>query len=251
MKINDKVLDILGNCRVEGNILYLPDYQLDRADYVATNKVLESLGGKWNRKEKGHVFDYCPQDALDNVILTGEFTDIKKEFQFFPTPRAVAERICDLAEIEPTSFVLEPSVGKGDLADVAYERKPGDLYGIDLNEAMGKHLEEKPYTTYVGKDFLEFDENCERWDRIVMNPPFSRQQDIDHIYKAFAVLKKGGIMVSVVSKSPFFRTNEKSLKFRAFLEEHHAMVEDLPEGAFKESGTMVRACLVKIIKETS
>lgn len=249
MKINDTVLDILGNCRVEGNILFLPDYQLDRADYVATNKVLELLGGKWNRKAKGHIFDYCPQDALDNVILTGEVTDKKKEFQFFPTPRAVAEHICDLAEITNTSRVLEPSAGKGDLADEAYDRNPQELYAIELNADMEKYLIGKPYGTYVGKDFLTFDGNGEHWDRIVMNPPFSRQQDIDHIYKAFEILKKGGILVSVVSKSPFFRTNEKSLKFRAFLEEHHATVEDLPEGAFKESGTMVRACLIKIVKE--
>jgi predicted RNA methylase len=247
MKLKDNVLDILGNCRVEGNVLYLPDYQLDRADYVAVNKVLESLGGKWNRKEKGHIFDYCPQDALDNVILTGEYTDIKKELQFFPTPRAVAERICDWAEIPDADSVLEPSVGKGDLADVAWEYGPEYLFGLDVNVDMNKYLAEKPYDTQTGVDFLEM-EFDDSYDRIVMNPPFSRQQDIDHIYKAFEVLSVGGIMVSVVSKSPFYRTNEKSLKFRAFLEEHNAIVEDLPDGAFKESGTMVRACLIKIVK---
>ena len=46
MKINDTVLDILGKCRIEGNTLFLPDEQLERSDYVAVNKVLETLGGK-------------------------------------------------------------------------------------------------------------------------------------------------------------------------------------------------------------
>ena len=79
MKISNTVLDILGNCEVQDNVLYLPNVQLDRADYTAVNKVLEALGGKWNRKEKGHVFDHCPADDIEAVILTGEFTDKKKE----------------------------------------------------------------------------------------------------------------------------------------------------------------------------
>ena len=52
MKISNTVLDILGNCEVQDNVLYLPNVQLDRADYTAVNKVLEALGGKWNRKAK-------------------------------------------------------------------------------------------------------------------------------------------------------------------------------------------------------
>lgn len=248
MKVSNTVLDILGECKVEGNTLYLPDKQLDRADYVAVNKVLEMLGGKWNRKAKGHIFDHCPEDEIDSVILQGEITDKKKEFQFFPTPRAIAEQICDLAEITSESSVLEPSCGKGNLADVAWERNPRRLYGIELNEDMEKYLVEKPYDTYVGKDFLEFGDS-EYWDRIVMNPPFSRQQDIDHIYKAFEVLKNGGIMVSVVSESPFFRSNKKSVDFRAFLEKNNAEIYELESGAFKESDTMVKTRIIKIVKE--
>lgn len=248
MKVNNTVLDILGKCRVEDNVLFLPDERLERPDYEAVNKVLTILGGKWNRKAKGHVFDHCPEEEIENVILTGEVTDKVKEYQFFPTPREVAEHLCDLAEIHSDSFVLEPSCGKGNIADVVYERKPGMLYGIELNVDMGKYLQEKPYDTYIGKDFLEF-EQCEYWDRIVMNPPFARQQDIDHVYKAFEILKNGGIMVSVMSNSVLFRTNKKTVEFREFLDKHNAVVEELPEGAFKESGTMVRACVVKIVKE--
>lgn len=42
MKINNTVLDVLGNCRVEENILYLPA-NLDRKVYTDVNKVLELL----------------------------------------------------------------------------------------------------------------------------------------------------------------------------------------------------------------
>ena len=64
-----------------------------------------NLGGKWNRKAKGHVFDYDPEDALSNLLLTGETEDLKKTFQFFPTPRVIAEELCDISEISSANRV--------------------------------------------------------------------------------------------------------------------------------------------------
>lgn len=259
-KIADDILDILGECRTEGNTLFLPDRQLERSTYQAVNKVLESIGGKWDRKAKGHVFaEGDPAELLDNVILAGEITDLKKQYQFFPTPRPIAEKMCELAELDSTCIVLEPSCGKGDLADVIYEAGVKELVGLELNREMEKHLTGKPYATLTGIDFLEFVYDPELktpwthavvnpWTRIVMNPPFSRQQDIDHILTAYEILRPGGILVSVVSESPFFRSNKKSVDFRAFLEERKAAIIPLEEGAFKESGTMVRTRLVKIVK---
>ena len=78
MKINETTLNILAKCRTEGNVLFLPEGQLDRAVYNDVNKVLTALGGKWNRKEKGHVFDYDPEEALETAIMTGEVVDKKK-----------------------------------------------------------------------------------------------------------------------------------------------------------------------------
>lgn len=246
-KIADNILDILGECRVDGNTLYLPEQQLDRKTYESVNKCIENIGGKWNRKAKGHVFDADPSELLDSLILTGETLDMKKQFQFFPTPRKVAEIMCDMADIKIDSFILEPSCGRGDLADVIFERNPGKLFGVELNTGMEKFLTDKPYDTYIGKDFLEFKDGG-YWDRIIMNPPFSKQQDIDHIIKAYEILKELGILVSVVSESPFFRTNRKSTEFLEFLDKHGAEIIELPEGAFKGSGTMVRTRIIKIKK---
>lgn len=252
-KIPDNILSILGECRVEGNTVFLPDEQLDRPVYQAVNKVLENIGGKWNRKAKGHVFaNGDPAELLDAVLLTGETVDLKKQFQFFPTPRPVAERMCELAELDDTCIVLEPSCGKGDLADVIYAAGVKELVGIELNPDMKKHLDGKPYTTLTGLDFLEFanDPNIQSpWTRIVMNPPFSRQQDIDHILTAYNILAPGGILVSIVSESPFFRQNKKSADFRAVLDKCEAEIIPLDEGTFRESGTMVRTRIIKLRKE--
>ena len=245
MKINNTVLDVLGNCRVEENVLYLPA-NLERKVYTDVNKVLEALGGKWNRKAGGHVFDHCPADEIDEVILTGEYTDKKKEFQFYPTPPKVAEKLCDFAGINENTTVLEPSCGKGNIADAVWKRTPKRLLGIEVNTDMAQYLDGKPYEVITGQDFLQYD--GEQWDRIVMNPPFSRQQDIDHVMKAYELLAPDGILVSVMSTSYQFRTNQKAREFRAFLDATCADHFDLPEGAFKESGTMIRACVVVIRK---
>lgn len=247
MGIKENIRDILAECRAEGNVVYLPDRQLERADYEAVNKVLSALGGKWNRKAKGHVFDYEPEDALEEVVLSGEYSDVKKEFQFFETPKELAQKLCDMAEITSDCSVLEPSVGKGRIADEIIKRNPKDLRCYEINKDLEKFLSEKEYSVNFG-DFLTASEEEINADRIVMNPPFSKQQDIDHVYKAFEVLNPDGILVSVMSTSHTYRTNRKSELFRDFLEMTDAEVEILPEGTFKESGTMVRSCIVKIRK---
>lgn len=247
MKIDQNILKILSSCHVEENIIYLPADQLDRNTYTAVDKVLAFMGGKWNRKEKGHVFDYAPKDALDEVIATGEVSNHKKDMQFFPTPKVVAEHLCDLAEIDSASNCLEPSCGRGNIADAIWERKPNGLIGIELDPIHKSYLDQKPYPTMTGVNFLTYEPD-QLPDRIVMNPPFAKQQDIDHVYKAYSILASGGIMVSVMSVSPFQNTDKKSHYFRLWLEGVGAEVEELPEGAFKESGTMVKTCIVKIRK---
>lgn len=37
---------------------------LDRSQYVAVNKALETMGGKWNKKQGGHVFTFDPRPQV-------------------------------------------------------------------------------------------------------------------------------------------------------------------------------------------
>ena len=89
MKIAADVLQILDLCTIEDNKVYLPNKPLDRKLYVKVNECLESIGGKWNRKAKAHIFESGPEDLFNEMIMTGEFTDFTKEYQFFPTPKNI------------------------------------------------------------------------------------------------------------------------------------------------------------------
>lgn len=63
----------------QGNALKLVD-QLDRKDYVRTNKVIEAAGGVWSRAAKAHLFEGEAADRLDQILLTGEIIVPKDEF---------------------------------------------------------------------------------------------------------------------------------------------------------------------------
>ena len=249
MKINSEVLNILNQSTVQVqnnfSILYLPNEQLDRKLYLNVNKVLELLGGKWNRKEKGHVFDENIEDKLNDAVNFSEIVDRKKEYQFFRTPKNIIKQMIELSELKPYDYVLEPSAGDGAIADELSKLLSTEVSVIELNTEKYLKLE-KRYRLSVQDDFLQV-ETSPVYDKIIMNPPFSKQQDIDHILHAFKCLKKNGILVSIVSESPFFRNNTKSKNFRDWLKENNAEIIDLMPGAFKESGTMVKTRILKIL----
>src|SRR4030042_4964611 len=98
----------------------------------------------------------------------------------------------------------------------------------------------------IQADFLSV-EPKPLYDRVVMNPPFEMQQDIDHVMHAWKFLKPGGRLVSIMSSGVLFRENKKTSEFRNHIDEFGNM-ERLPEGSFKESGTMVNTCIVVLDK---
>lgn len=119
MKLTTDQIQILEEWRIEGNKFYLQS-QLDRKQYLSINEVLETIGLKWNRKEKAHIFDgEMLDDALSEIIETWEVTTLKetiKKFQFYPTPREVVEYLIGLADLEDWNSILEPSAWKWAIA---------------------------------------------------------------------------------------------------------------------------------------
>lgn len=238
-EVDTEVLTVLSTVEITGNNVKITE-QLDRDLYLSVNKVLERIGGKWNRKERAHVFSCDPAARLEAVINSG-MIDPRVKTGYFPTPPKIVEQMIALLELKQGDMILEPSAGQGHIADFLPRDKL--LLGEILPENR-QILKEKGYTI-VFHDFLlhEF----AGVNKIVMNPPFERQADIDHVMHAFKHLNPGGILVSIMSAGTLFRDNSKTKKFREDIL-NKAQVIQLPEGSFKSSGTMVQTIIVKIKK---
>jgi hypothetical protein len=242
MKIETEVLKILSEGVIAGNSFALNCGQLDRKLYLKVNKVLDNIGGKWDRKSKAHLFESDPTDRIDEVLLTGETVKEKDIFQFFETPVHIAEQMIESTLINRGDVILEPSAGNGRILDVLPKDIKPSIYAIDINPKCVEVLLSKGYNARHC-DFLKFEQKG--YDEIFMNPPFTRQQDIDHVLHAYGKLNAGGILVAIMSSGFTFRSNKKSKDFLSLVNE----VGDynfLPEGSFKESGTMVNTVMVRL-----
>ena len=248
-KLSTEVLAILSSAKIEGNVVKLTCGNLSvskegRKLYLDVNKALEAIGGKWNRKAQGHIFANDPEDALDNAILTGEVTSPNKN-GYFPTPKAIVMKLCDLADIQPGQCALEPSAGQGAISTELYHRG-ANVFACELLEANRKVLLEDgmpAISLFSEPDFMKL-ETTQRFDRVVMNPPFEKRQDVFHVRKAFDMLVPGGRLVSVMSAGVKFREDRIGREFRDFVQSHEGEIIDLPEGSFKESGTGVNTVIV-------
>lgn len=244
MKIPNDILNILDSCTVNGNVVRITSGQLDRKTYESVNKVLLDLGGKWNRLAKGHLFTGDPSEVLESAILTGEYCNKKQDFGFFETPPELARRVHELADLHAGHLILEPSAGRGALLDPF----PKDTFEIRTAEILPENitiLQSKGYLP-TGIDFLETRPDLFTFDRVIMNPPFAKQADIDHVTHALEFLKPDGRLVAIMSAGIKFRQNKKTTEFMAKIKPNMELIEDNPDGAFKASGTMVNTVTVVI-----
>lgn len=248
MRVDNEVMNVLSAAECNGHQLFLTG-QLDRNLYTRTNKVLEAAGGKWNRKSKSHIFATDASERIEQIILTGDVVVPKDDFEFFPTPPAIVSHIIHLADIKDGMRVLEPSAGQGAIAKAAHSAAADvmlDMYELmPANNEILHNLNLRLSGIGEPTDFLTVRPDPV-YDRVVMNPPFSRQSDIKHVSHALKFVKPGGLLVSVMASSVTFRNNKLTTDFRQLIDERSGHIEELSPGAFKSSGTMVNTVIVVI-----
>lgn len=246
-KIGDGVLRVMSTCltvedgrvRIEGH--------LDRKMYENVNKVLVALGGRWDRKAKAHVFEHPESigERLDSVIETGEVSTAR-DLGWFPTPDVIADKVIAAAALDPGHLVLEPSAGTGALAKKIRATCPM-IVCVEIHAERARVLMEHGFEVRC-ENFLDAP-IMQVFDRVVMNPPFSPgRADIDHVIRAFSMLRPEGRLVAIVSGGILFREDKRSVSFRSLVADHRGTIEALPEGAFAESGTTVRTALVTMVR---
>ena len=162
----------------------------------------------------------------------------------FVTPTELAARVIEQADIQPSHSVLEPSAGTGNLLGMI--PRPANVTAVEINHSLAQRLQPMA-DRVICEDFLQL--TPEAWgtfDRIVMNPPFAGQADIDHVVHALKFLKPNGKLVAIMSAGVNFRQDRKAKTFRDLVEKHGGTIEELPAESFKLSGTNVSTVLVEI-----
>lgn len=244
-KLSNAALDVLSSgVEIAGSELRITR-ALDRKLYVEVNAALEAIGGKWSRKSKTHTFDEAPVDALDQILVDGEFTDRKRAFEQFFTPPPLAARIVEVAGVRGRR-VLEPSAGHGALVLQARVSGAKDVCCVERDPKCAGVLKDLGLPV-VEDDFIAWaPRHACKFERVVMNPPFSRQQDIAHVLAAFECLVPGGKLVSVMAAGVWFRTDRRTREFNEFVKANRGMIEKLPDQSFSDSGTNVNTVLVTL-----
>ncbi|WP_075662473.1 methyltransferase [Streptomyces acidiscabies] len=229
MKIDTDVLKVIRSATVDGLTLRL-NGKLDRTLYDRVNLALQAVGGTWNRYQRAHIFPFAAADAIAGLLATGEvITDVDRGY--FPTPKPLVEQLLDLAELEAGCEVLEPSAGRGAIAEAAAAR--GAVVDcIELDTARAEHIRAGGYAREVtAADFFNVKVQ-RRYQRVIMNPPFADRQDIRHVQRALRFVQPGGLVVAVMYGSLPYRSDRKAKDFRSRVREARGTITELPDDAF-------------------
>lgn len=167
------------------------------------------------------------------------------------TPHKLAERLVKLADVEG-KVCLEPSAGQGALVVALLRAGAKRIVAVELHKPFCADLRALAFVDQQtnGRGVRQIHVECANFlaypsdgllvDRVVMNPPFARSQDVAHILHAANMLVPGGKLVAVASAGVMFRRGSQYDRLRRI-----AKIEPLPDDSFAPE-TRVRTCLVTI-----
>lgn len=242
------VEEILKHSTLEDNILKLPNVQFNKKSYAEAKKWIEEAGGSWTGgKVQGFTFPFNA-DRVFSILHEGKRCNLRSDFQFFATPPEVADWLVSLVGVSKEDKILEPSAGTGAIVDAIMRSCPE--CAVDCFELMPENKEQlmkKDGVNILGDDFLQ--SNVGGYTRIIANPPFSGNQDIDHVLEMYGRLSNGGKLAAIMSRHWTFADEQKCADFRQFLDNIDAHVIEISEKEFKSSGTNIATIAVVIEKK--
>ncbi len=182
---------------------------------------------------------------------------LKGSLDYYPTPDTLLNRITAGLDWEKVEYVLEPSAGKGNIAEYVKreidnrcrygwgDRRRPDIDCVEIEPELRSILIGKGFRV-IHDDFLTL-HTYKHYDLVIMNPPFSN--GAGHLLKALEVQSvSGGAIICILNAETIRNlcTNERNLLWRK-LSGLGAQIEFI-EGAFSkaENPTDVEIAVVKV-----
>lgn len=112
---------------------------------------------------------------------------------FYPTPTEVITRMLGATSVSG-KVILEPSAGSGNIVSYLKQSGAKEVLACEIDANLRKVLSGK--CRIIGHDFMEITEiDVSHVDMIIMNPPFSRQEE--HILHAWDIAPAGCQIISL------------------------------------------------------
>jgi len=171
---------------------------------------------------------------------------------FYPTPERIGIRMVnemfEAIKNVDEPYILEPSAGKGDLADfVKNYGNRANLFVIESDPDLQATLIGKKFNL-VAHDFMTYVPSY-RFDGIVMNPPFS--SGTKHLLRAWEIMKDGVIvcLLNAETTRNLMASRERALLGTIILE--HGKITELGKCfSDAERKTQVDVVMVTLTKKS-
>ena len=178
-----------------------------------------------------------------------------KNFGAFNSSQAVVDFAMRDLHIASGTRVLEPSAGTGMFAKAA-RAKGANVTCVEIQPGLAHELQAvHGFRDVRQADFLTVKPSTfEPFDVILMNPPFDRGRDCDHVRHAWKFLRPGGSLVAVMSARAEFGTDGRHRALHDLIanenDRYHGRAwRDLPEGSFRHAGTNVNTVVLTLTKK--
>lgn len=177
--------------------------------------------------------------------------DQREGKDYYATPEPLGLKMVEWANVKSGEKILEPSAGHGAIARYFPEDTHRTLVEPSSSLASRASLNSTGARVVVDR-FENLDTGANKFDAIVMNPPFGTAgaTAIEHVAKAAKHLKNGGRIVALIPRG------NTDAKFDKFMDSPAAkgiyLVADinLPPVTFERAGTKISARVVVLEKQT-
>lgn len=243
------VSDVIELLEPIDNKLMLPEKWCSPKLYKSVGEFLRTFDCERCKVKKRVGYENNGEFSNEQIIHIGKQLNgvsLSEKFDFYPTPEPLVKRVQELADVNDTDLVLEPSAGTGCLLKGL---NCSNITCVELNEVLATILKEKGYKVN-NMSFEEFKSDV-KYDKIIMNPPFGKRLDAKHIVKAFNEhLADGGTLVAIHSQGISSASDKASKEFQKLVDEYGVLQESYTGNEFKNSGkgTNVATTITKLVK---